>query len=108
MVNTGANRQKAEMRRHRRQTLSYPAWIILGPDTKPIKCLLSDISNSGAKLGISDDQELPDEFILLLSSQGRTRRKCRVIWRQAGRMGVEFFRGPIAEKRTPRSIAANV
>jgi hypothetical protein len=98
MAAIGSYQQRTEMRKHRRQPLHYPAVILLGPDRPPIPCTLSDISNSGAKITLSDEQELPDRFILVLSRGGNTRRNCRVVWREDGRTGVEFFRGPLNGK----------
>ncbi|MGH6769058.1 MAG: PilZ domain-containing protein [Xanthobacteraceae bacterium] len=96
MASAGPNRNPADMRKHRRQPLHYPAWILLRPDHAPLQCMLSDVSNSGAKIAVSDDHELPEEFILILSPGGGTRRNCRVVWREGGRLGVEFFRGKLA------------
>jgi hypothetical protein len=102
MAITGAQRNSSEMRKHRRQPLHYPAWVVLGPDRAPLKCSLSDVSNSGAKIAISDDQELPEEFMLILSPGGGTRRNCRVVWREGGRLGVEFFHGKLAQVATSK------
>ena len=40
--------------------------------------MMSDVSKSGAKLMLEGDGEVPDQFMLLLSADGKTRRKCRV------------------------------
>ena len=95
MVDTGSLRQQAELRKHKRQPLHYPAWIFLAPDRKPLECMMSDVSKSGAKIMFSGDDEIPDQFMLLLSADGKTRRKCRVAWREAKRLGVEFLGAPI-------------
>jgi len=92
MVVTGSFRQSAELRKHRRQPLHYPAWIVLGTDQPPYKCMLSDVSKAGAKISIAGHLEIPDEFVLLLSADGRTRRICRVVWREGTHVGVEFQR----------------
>lgn len=93
MVATGPFRQQAELRRHKRQPLHYPAWIVLAPDQKPLQCMMSDVSKSGAKIAFSGDADIPDQFMLLLSTDGKTRRKCRVAWREGTRIGVEFLAG---------------
>ena len=93
---SGAYRQASELRKHRRQPLHYPAWIVLAPDQPPYKIMISDVSKAGAKLTIAGHLELPEEFILLLSTGGGTRRNCRVAWRDGTHMGVEFLRGPLA------------
>ena len=95
MVDTESFRQQAELRKHKRQPLHYPAWIFLSPDRKPLECMMSDVSKSGAKIMLTGDVEIPDQFMLLLSADGKTRRKCRVAWREGTRAGVEFLGAPI-------------
>jgi hypothetical protein len=91
MVVIGPFRQKAELRKRRRKALHYPAWILTGPQAAPRKCMLWDVSDAGARVtGVDDD--LPEEFILLLSKDGNTRRRCRQVWRTDDRVGVEFLR----------------
>ena len=57
--------------------------------------MMSDVSKSGAKITLSDDDKLPDQFMLLLSADGKTHRKCRAVWREGKRIGVEFLGAPI-------------
>lgn len=92
MVVTGSFRQTAELRKHRRQALHYPAWLLLGPDQPPYKVMLSDVSKGGAKMSVVAQLEIPDQFILLLSADGSTRRHCHVVWREGTLMGVQFDR----------------
>lgn len=92
MVATGQTRRQADLRKNRRQALRYPAWIVLGPEQPPHKCMLSDVSNTGAKIKTEGDLEPPSEFILFLSADGKTRRNCRVVWRDGASLGVEFTR----------------
>ena len=92
MVATGQSRRQADLRKNRRQALRYPAWIVLGPEQPPHKCMLSDVSNTGAKIRTEGDLEPPPEFILFLSADGKTRRHCRVVWRDGASLGVEFTR----------------
>ncbi len=87
-----AFRQVAELRKHRRQPLHYPAWLVLAADQPPYKVMLSDVSKAGAKISIAGHLDIPDEFLLLLSDKGQTRRLCRVVWREGTLMGVEFQR----------------
>jgi PilZ domain len=52
-------------------------------------CVISDLSRGGAKItGVIVD-DLPDEFMLRIS-RARGSRKCRVLWRRASKLGVEF------------------
>jgi len=75
--------------------LHYPAWIVLGRDQPPYKCMLSDVSKAGAKISLAGHLDVPQRFVLLLSADGGPRRNCRVVWRDGTMMGVEFQRSPI-------------
>jgi hypothetical protein len=51
---------------------------------------LQDISNGGAKLSVHDVGAIPDTFLLMLSLAGGVRRKCKVVRRSMGEIGVQF------------------
>jgi hypothetical protein len=54
-------------------------------------CTVSDLSNGGAKLHCQNAASLPDEFVLHLAPGGSlVPRACRVVWRSANDLGVEF------------------
>ena len=78
-----------DKRKSRRRPLRYSAWMALD-DEKLHGCVLSDISDTGARLDVEDSQMLPDRFRLLLSGASSTRRECRVIWRGPAQLGVAF------------------
>ena len=80
-----------DKRKVRRRPIRYSAWMALDND-KLHGCVLSDISESGARLDVEDADTLPDHFMLLLSGNGLARRNCRVIWRAPGQVGVAFER----------------
>jgi hypothetical protein len=80
-----------DKRKARRRPLRYSAWMALDND-KLHGCVLSDISDTGARLDVEDAKALPDLFMLLLSGTGSARRSCRVIWRSPGQVGVAFER----------------
>jgi hypothetical protein len=44
-------------------------------------------------MGLDTDAELPDGFLLLLTSNGGARRHCRVVWRTGTSVGGEFIEG---------------
>jgi hypothetical protein len=52
-------------------------------------CLIADLSNGGAKISGVVADDLPDEFMLRIS-RARGTRKCRVLWRAEGRLGIAF------------------
>jgi hypothetical protein len=54
-------------------------------------CVVRDISSLGARLAMSGAESLPDRFSLALNSDD-TVRACRVAWRSATQVGVEFCR----------------
>jgi len=81
----------SDKRKARRRPLRYSAWVALEND-KLHGCVLSDISDRGARLDVDDANALPDEFMLLLSGTGSARRRCRVVWRAPGQIGVAFER----------------
>ena len=86
---------------HRRQ-LRYTAWVSLGPK-KLQGCVVADISDSGARLGVENSKAVPTNFVLLLSASGKPKRKCRVVWRKSGQIGVEFEK-PLARAEKHRPI----
>lgn len=79
-----------EKRRARRKPMHYAAWVA---DNKRMLqgCVVADISETGARLAVETPQNIPDHFMLELTG-GRTgaHRTCRVVWRGAREIGVEF------------------
>jgi PilZ domain-containing protein len=90
MVVVGNYRNRAELRKKTRRQFHYNAKILKDKDSPPFACAISDISDSGARLSLENDVELPDTFILLLTPNGDARRHCRVIWRDGLTLGVKF------------------
>ena len=45
---------------------------------------------TGARLEIKNLEAVPDQFMLLLSYDGRLRRQCSVVWRSETAIGIEF------------------
>jgi hypothetical protein len=80
-----------DKRKSTRRPIRYTAWVALEFDQLH-GCVLSDISDSGARIDIDETKPIPDEFILLLTSNGAARRKCRVVWRKPRQLGVSFER----------------
>ena len=80
---------RSDKRKAKRRPLRYSAWMSLDSD-KLHGCVLSDISDTGARLDVEDVKAVPDRFMLLLSGTGAARRSCRVIWRAEAQIGVAF------------------
>ena len=79
--------------------MRYSAMLILEGNAQR-SCMLSDISDTGARIDVDTADELPDRFTLVLSGNGSPRRKCRVVWRQPTQVGVNFDGRLPADERT--------
>ena len=88
-----------EKRRNFRKSFERRAWIDFEDGARPLDCVLGNLSETGAKLIIPSGLELPDEFVLRLTPDGRVARKCRIAWKAGGEAGVAF---------TARMVAASV
>jgi PilZ domain len=75
---------KRDTERHR---VLKPAQIVLSRNVV-FDCAVRDVSTSGAQLNIPSTIGIPDEFDLVI--KGAPARRCRVVWRKADQIGVEF------------------
>lgn len=89
MATASTSRSKADLRKHARKQFHWQAKIIAANDA-PQSCTVTDVSQSGARLKVAKPNELPEKFVLLLTSSGNARRVCRVIWRSKKDAGVKF------------------
>jgi len=80
-----ANRRKAI-----RRAIGYQAKILAADGSWNRSCRVLDVSQTGAKLAIEEADELPQDFILALSTSGPPMRRCRVVWRTQREVGVRF------------------
>ena len=80
-----------EKRRQRRVRTRRAAWINVDDNAKPIRCVLWDVSEDGARLAPAQAGKLPDVFTLILDKT--TAHRCRVRWRKGAQVGVQFLRG---------------
>lgn len=72
-----------DLRTSPRYEVHYLGQIDVGQAASPVNCIICDISATGAKLTVGAN-EVPDEFVLVF------RRRCRVIRRDDGQVGVKF------------------
>jgi PilZ domain len=79
------------MSRERRETArkhTYtPAFLFTSAGAPLGKCIVKDISQSGAKLLYSAADELPAQLQLTI---GMNRRNCQLMWRRDKEVGVRF------------------
>ena len=93
-----------EKRVAKRQPLRYTAWVAITADQRH-GCVVSDVSETGARIDVQDSSSLPDHFVLMLTSNGTARRFCRVMWRKPTQVGVQFTR-TMAEAAAPKLAPA--
>ena len=75
-------------RRSSRRHCFRAAKIQLGAWTRD--CVVIDISDGGVRLN-AEGLDVPDEFVLLLSTDGVVRESmCRVAWRYGDEVGAKF------------------
>ena len=74
----------------RRRVVSLGARIAAA-DTSLVQCKMVDVCDSGARLICAEAAKVPDNFRLILSHDGRLVRECKVVWRSANAIGVEFM-----------------
>jgi hypothetical protein len=77
----------ANLRKYPRRPVDVRAYV-----ETPTECSIADVSEIGAKLIVKDPASIPDEFLLRLGPN--LRKWCRVVWRGAGRIGIEFIATP--------------
>ncbi len=81
---------RSELRTKARRQFHYHASVLLDGKSSPRPCAIADISETGARIVLATECELPERFILLLTPSGDARRHCRLIWRNGLSAGVEF------------------
>jgi hypothetical protein len=80
-----------ENRKQIRRPLEIPAKLSADGGAPPRDCVVIDISDYGARLRIDTPQDTPNDFTIVLAPRGPFRR-CHVVWRAAGHVGVIFHR----------------
>jgi hypothetical protein len=79
-------------KRAARKSMRQSGWITLDGGFAARQCVVHDISASGAKIIIDDDNTLPAKLRLAFSRDARTGRNCEVVWRRGKTFGVKFVR----------------
>ena len=65
-------------------------------------CKTIDISEGGAKIMWPSSEEVPIEFFLSLSKDGKVRRHCQLKWRAGNEIGIRFTLKMDSAKGRPR------
>ncbi len=80
-----------QMNEHRRRPRlrTFKGGSIIFGVAAAIDCLIRNMSETGAALEIEAPIGIPDEFTLLIKPEF-LKRRCKVVWRSAKRIGVQF------------------
>jgi len=79
-------------KREARKSLRQPGWITLEGGFAARACVVDDLSASGAKVSVEDNNTLPAKLKLSFSRDTRNGRPCEVVWRRGKSFGVKFVR----------------
>ena len=82
----------AAKKREARKSLQQPGWITLEGGFAARRCVVQDISTSGAKLIVDEPEMMPARLRLAFARDARTGRTCQVVWRRGKSLGVKFVR----------------
>lgn len=80
-----------DSRKAKRRVINYRAWMLLDARRQPVECRIADMSDTGARVAIpSSIKALPQGLMLWLDKNGKVQRKCEIVWRKTGYVGVRF------------------
>jgi hypothetical protein len=79
-----------ERRKGSRQRVLKAGEITFAGHGAAINCTVRNVSDGGASLEVESPIGIPDEFDLVLTGD-HTTRHCKVVWRKAKRIGVQFL-----------------
>jgi hypothetical protein len=83
---------EANRRKFARRAIGYGAKIVALDGAWDRDCRVIDVSDTGAKIAVEPAADLPADFMLALSAQGKASRRCHVMWVNEGEIGVVFER----------------
>ena len=78
-----------ERRKSTRQRTYKAGELTFAGRSAAIDCVVKNISEGGAGLDVASPIGIPDEFDLMLTGD-HTVHRCKVIWRKAKKIGVQF------------------
>ena len=89
-----AQKSYIKQRQTPRHRENRPAWIDVDNGSPLLNCTLWDVSEAGVRITIDSPASVPYEFFLVLSKDGKVRRRCRVIWRSDEQIGACYLSAP--------------
>jgi hypothetical protein len=101
-----ATAHKGPQRRNDERLPSYKFGRIVLPGGISARCILTDLSASGARIAIEGATDLPETVILAIDQTGR-RYRARVAWRRGHEAGLSFRGELVPGRRVAPSPAAS-
>lgn len=92
----------SQKRKALRQSVCIEAVIVDAAGALVGRCVVVNVSASGARLTQIGSTEAPDKFDLVLSRDGKVRRQCETAWRAERDIGVRFIRPKSTDGKTRR------
>lgn len=80
---------KRESRRPRHST-KLEVWLTLDGGFAKRRCMVLDLSTSGARLKVAKGEKLGNKIALAFTNDVRKLTPCRMIWQKDDQIGVEF------------------
>jgi hypothetical protein len=71
--------QRRDHRKSRRRPMRRAAVLWLGQHTRPIQCIIWDMSDSGGRVAVPHPKNVPQRFTLLLTKDGSVRHNCEFV-----------------------------
>jgi hypothetical protein len=81
----------SDKRRSPRKKISTVGFLYTAEGWPLGECRIKDISSGGARLAHTLSDDVPAEFLLSFSRDGKVRRRCEVRWRSEKEIGVRFL-----------------
>ena len=83
--------RRLDARKSFRLATRRAAEVQFGTEEPPIRCVVWDICDGGARLAVARPlMNLPSRFTLLLCKDGSEQRNCEVVWTDTRFVGVKF------------------
>jgi hypothetical protein len=84
--------QPQDKRKSLRRPMRRAAEVVFGAHMPPVRCVIWDMSDGGARLAIAHPlTDLPRTFILVLFKNASVRYNCEAVWIDTRYVGVRFF-----------------
>jgi PilZ domain len=82
----------ANKKREARKSVQQSGWITLDGGFAARRCVVHDLSSTGAKITLEDSSVLAGRLRLAFSRDAKAGRNCKVVWRRGKSFGVKFVR----------------